>query len=190
MVTVDQERGSKVTPRKREGGASSYIISMWGSNSYTPGSGPSALLAGVLCALPGLVHQLYWLGFCVHSRVWSISSIGWGSVCTCGSGPSALLAGVLCTLPGLVHRLYWLGFCVRSRVWSISSIGWSSVCTPGSSPSALLAGVTYSEGYVGRFKCVKHTQRIEPVRDDGHIVTAVQGIDEQEHLIWHYLLSR
>ena len=93
------------------------------------------------CALPGLVHQLYWLGFCVHSRVWSIGSISWGSVCTPGSGPSALLAGVLCALPGLVHQLYWLRLCVHSRVWSISSIGWGSVCTPGSGPSALLAGV-------------------------------------------------
>ena len=60
-----------------------------------------------LCALLGLVHQLHWLGFCVYSRVWSIGSIGWGSVCTPGSGPSALLAGVLCALPGLVHQLYW-----------------------------------------------------------------------------------
>ena len=76
-----------------------------------------------------------------ENLVWSISSIGWGSVCTLGSGSSAPLAWVLCALPRLVNQLYWLWFCVHSRVWSISSIDWGSVCTPGSGPSALLAGV-------------------------------------------------
>ena len=28
-----------------------------------------SLVSGVPCALPGVVYQLYWLGFCVHSRV-------------------------------------------------------------------------------------------------------------------------
>ena len=79
------------------------------TNPYTPGSGLSALFAGA----PYTRISLWGLERVKpkHSRVWSISSIGWGSVCTPGSGPSALLAGVLCALPGLVHQLYWLGFC-------------------------------------------------------------------------------
>ena len=133
LVPLETERGDEAVHSRvwqRPSAANEAVRTF---TVCTPGSGPSALLAGVLCALLGLVHQLYWLGFCVHTRVWSIGSIGWGSVCIPGSGPSALLAGVLCALLGLIHWLHWLGFCVHSRVWTISSIGWDSVQFVGES---------------------------------------------------------